>query len=165
MYPAACGSTTVTVSTTSPTGPGTACTATVPNAGTGPGSCRPIRESASRCGLSGISKAPGADVAPARVYPVTSTITCTVPKDPLNTWIQPSTPNRTMTVFATVCPAWKFRFEVPGIPTPDGHTVRYPPPCGPVTVTVATTAPASGSACTAATFGVAGDSPDAAGAV
>ena len=86
--------------------------------------------------------APGTDVAPARVYPVTSTISCTVPKDPLNSWIQPSAPNLTMTVFATVCPAWKFRFEVPGMPTPDGHTVRYPPPCGPVTVTVATTAAA-----------------------
>src|SRR5664279_3194812 len=47
-----------------------------------------------------------------------------------------------MTVFATVSPARKFRFDVPGMAVPDGHTVRCPPLCGPVTVTVATTAAA-----------------------
>src|SRR5450755_1962425 len=47
-----------------------------------------------------------------------------------------------MTVLAMVCPVWKFRFDVPGIAVPDGHTVRYPPPCGPATVTVASTAAA-----------------------
>src|SRR5664279_5635316 len=47
-----------------------------------------------------------------------------------------------MTVVATVCPAAKFTFDVPGREAPDGHTVAYPAAWGATTVTVATTAAA-----------------------
>src|SRR5664280_937810 len=47
-----------------------------------------------------------------------------------------------MTVVATVCPAAKFRFDVPGQEAPDGHTVAYPAARGATTVTVSTTAAA-----------------------
>src|SRR5664279_2707604 len=51
----------------------------------------------------------------------------------------PPVPTRISTVFAMVCPAWKLRFDVPGRPAADGHTVRYPGCCGATTVTVAST--------------------------
>src|SRR5664279_671567 len=81
-YPPACGSTTVTVSTaaaTSPPGAAT-CTATVPSAGTAPGICNPDRESAIRA-AAGYTTVPDAVGVPDNVYPVTSTSTCTVPKE------------------------------------------------------------------------------------
>ena len=48
-----------------------------------------------------------------------STISCTAPGEPLNSWIFPSAPTGTITVAAMVCPAWKFRFDVPGRRAPD----------------------------------------------
>jgi len=82
----------------------------------------------------------GAMVAPARVYPVTSTIKWTVPQEPLNSWIFPPVPTGTMTVFGMFCPAWKFRFEVSVLSIPNGQTVMYPAVCGDTAVTFNTTA-------------------------
>ena len=71
---------------------------------------------------------------------MTSTIRPTGEAEPLGTWICPSGPTGATTVVATVCPAAKFRFDVPGREAPDGHTVTYPAARGATTVTVSTTA-------------------------
>src|SRR5664279_5631332 len=72
-----------------------------------------------------------------------STMRCTVPQEPLNSWIFPSAPTGTMTVFGMFCPAWKFRFEFGVRSIPEGHTVRYPAFCGDTTVTFNTAAATS----------------------
>ena len=38
--------------------------------------------------------------------------------------IWPLAPSGTMTIFGTVCPATKFKFDAFGCPWPAGHTVR-----------------------------------------
>src|SRR5690349_5506259 len=64
----------------------------------------------------------------------------TVPADPLYSLIFPSAPTGTTTRLGTVCPGWKFRFEVSCRGVPDGHTVTYPPVEGSTTVTLTATA-------------------------
>ena len=46
-----------------------------------------------------------------------------MPVEPLYSWILPSLPTGTTTVFGMVCPAWKFRLDVPVRGIPEGHTV------------------------------------------
>src|SRR5664280_2456473 len=65
--------------------------------------------------------APAAPPVPAHadsVSPLTSTINCTPPPEPLKTRIFPSAPNGRTIVLAMVRPAWKFTFEVPGRAVP-----------------------------------------------
>src|SRR5664279_5142543 len=97
-----------------------------------------------------------------------STIKWTVPYEPLNSRTFPSAPTGTTTVVATFRAAWKFRFDVPGRGSPDGHTVTYPPVCGSTAVTVSTaaaTAPAPGAATCTSMARNAGTAPHTCGPV
>ena len=46
-----------------------------------------------------VENVPGATGEPPAKYPATSASSCTVPKDPLNSWIFPSAPTGTITKF------------------------------------------------------------------
>ena len=60
--------------------------------------------------------------------------------------ILPFAPTGTVTEFAPVQPAVKFRFDTVGRVVPDGYTVRYDPDVGLVTVMLSTTADTPDSA-------------------
>ena len=89
----------------------------------------------SRAGTSAVN------VSPLGNQPSTSITTSTSPAN-ANTDTDPSAPNGTITMLATVCPGTMFRFDAVGRGPSPGHTVRNDAADGFVTVTFNATAPA-----------------------
>src|SRR5882762_5558924 len=84
---------------------------------------RPVRESSTRVGATGVSTSPFAGVVSSQ-YPTTSRITCVVPSW-LYREIWPPAPIFTFTRLGRVSPPDQLRLDALGREEPAGHTVRY----------------------------------------